>query len=70
MAYTDPRTIKPISDRLVGLALEDVAGSGASEASAITVEAGDDGLASGSVQEALQSLASRIQALEDEAAQA
>ena len=63
----DPRIIKPISDRLVGQAIEELGqGGGASEASDITVEAGDDGLSSGSVQEALQALATRIQALEDE----
>ena len=44
--------------------------SEASEASDITVEDGDDGLSAGSVQAALQALATRIQALEDEAAQA
>lgn len=32
------------------------------------VEAGDDGLATGTVQEALQALATRVQALEDASA--
>lgn len=39
----------------------------ASDADGQTVAEGDDGLEAGSVQEALQSLASRVQALEDAA---
>lgn len=43
---------------------DQIEGAGSTAASGITVAAGDDGLDAGSVQDALQALATRIAALE------
>lgn len=75
--YVDPRLLKPVSDRLVGAAIEAVDtlvtdDKVASDAAiALTklgdVDAGTDGLSAGTLQATLQALATRIQALEDAA---